>query len=66
MQIDLYPSPCTKLKSKWLKDLNIKPETLNLIEEKVELGVVAHSFNPSAEEAEAGRFLSSRPAWCTK
>jgi hypothetical protein len=29
-------SPCTKLKSKWIKNLNIKPDTLNLIEEKVE------------------------------
>jgi hypothetical protein len=28
--------------------------------------VVAHSFNPSTWEAEAGRFLSSRPAWSTK
>jgi hypothetical protein len=28
-------SPCTKIKSKWIKDLNIKPDTLNLIEEKV-------------------------------
>jgi hypothetical protein len=28
-------SPCTKLKSKWIKDFNIKPDTLNLIEEKV-------------------------------
>ena len=26
---------CTKLNSKWIKDLNIKPGTLNLIEEKV-------------------------------
>jgi hypothetical protein len=24
---------------------------------------VAHAFNPSTREAEAGRFLSSRPAW---
>jgi hypothetical protein len=25
--------------------------------------VVVHAFNPSTWEAEAGRFLSSRPAW---
>jgi hypothetical protein len=30
------------------------------------LGVVAHAFNPSTREAEAGGFLSSRPAWSTK
>jgi hypothetical protein len=35
MKIDPYLSPCTKLKSKWIKDLNIKPDALNLIEEKV-------------------------------
>ena len=35
MKIDPYLLPCTKLKSKWIKDLNIKPDTLNLIEEKV-------------------------------
>jgi hypothetical protein len=31
-----------------------------------EPGVVAHAFNPSTGEAEAGGFLSSRPAWSTK
>ena len=35
MKIDPYLSPYTKLKSKWIKDLNIKPDALNLIEEKV-------------------------------
>jgi hypothetical protein len=35
MQIDPYSSSCTKLKSKWIKELNIKPDTLNLIDEKV-------------------------------
>jgi hypothetical protein len=29
-------------------------------------GVVVHAFNPSTREAEAGGFLSSRPAWSTK
>jgi hypothetical protein len=35
IQIDPYLSPCTKLQSKWIKDLNIKPDTLNLIEKKI-------------------------------
>ena len=29
-------------------------------------GVVVHAFNHSTREAEAGVFLSSRPAWSTK
>jgi hypothetical protein len=29
-------------------------------------GMVAHAFNPSTWEAEAGEFLSSRPAWSTE
>jgi hypothetical protein len=28
--------------------------------------MVAHAFNPSTWEAEAGGFLSSRPSWSTK
>ena len=35
MQIDPFLSPCTKLKFKWIKDLHIKPDTLNLKENKV-------------------------------
>jgi hypothetical protein len=35
MQIDPFLSTCTKLKSKWIKDLHIKPETWKLVEEKV-------------------------------
>jgi hypothetical protein len=34
MQIDPYLCSCTKFKSKWIKDLHIKPDILNLIEEK--------------------------------
>lgn len=36
MQIDLYSSLCTKLKSEWTKNINMKPDTLKLIEEKVQ------------------------------
>ncbi|KAL6081919.1 hypothetical protein STEG23_009864 [Scotinomys teguina] len=35
MQTDPYLSPCTKFKSKWIKELNITLITLNLIEERV-------------------------------
>jgi len=35
MHSDPCLSPCTKLTSKWIKDLHIKPDTLKLIEEKV-------------------------------
>ena len=35
MQTGLYLFSCIKFKSKWLQDLNIKPTTLNLKEEKV-------------------------------
>jgi hypothetical protein len=33
--IHFYFLPCTKLKSKWIKDFHIKPDTLKLIQEKV-------------------------------
>jgi hypothetical protein len=39
MKIDPYLSPCTKLKSKWIKNLNIKPHTRNLVEENVGKGL---------------------------
>jgi hypothetical protein len=35
MRIDPFLSPCTKVKSKWIKELHIEPETMKLIEEKV-------------------------------
>ena len=35
-QIALYLSPCTKLKSKRIKDLNKNPATLNVIEYKMQ------------------------------
>ena len=35
IQIDPFLSLCTKLKSKWIKEFHIKPETLKFIEKKV-------------------------------
>ena len=35
MQIDPFLSPYTKIKSKWIKDLHIRIDTLKLIKVKV-------------------------------
>jgi hypothetical protein len=35
MRIDPFLSPCTKVNSKWINELHIKPETLKFIEKKV-------------------------------
>jgi hypothetical protein len=35
MQIDPFVSPCTKLNFKCIKDLNIRPDILNMIEGKI-------------------------------
>ena len=57
MKIDPYWWPCKKLKSKWIKDININLSTLNLIEEKVgsslqDIGTGGHflSWTPVAQK----------------
>ena len=53
MQIDPFFSPCTNLKSKWIKDLNTKPGTFKQMENKV--GKTLKHMN--TEE----KFLNRRP-----
>jgi hypothetical protein len=56
IRIDPFLSPCTKLNSKEIKELHIKPETLELIEEKV-----GKSFK---DMGTGERFLNRIPMAC--
>jgi hypothetical protein len=43
-----------------------KEDSFPYYKKACEPGVVVHAFNPSTWEAEAGGFLSLRPAWSTE
>jgi hypothetical protein len=47
-KLDSCLSPCTSIRSKWIKDLNIKPETLKLVQKRagntMELTGISNDF----------------------
>jgi hypothetical protein len=60
LKVDPCLSPCTSINSKWIKDLNIRPETMKLVQERA--GNTVEAKKNTMPTGIGKEFLSRTPA----